>query len=66
MSLKLEQHEAVSIVIALINQEKIELPCLKKFNEFRAWELDKSSQDIEKAENALVTGDLFSKPNMQI
>lgn len=40
--LKLDQNQAVSILIALINQGKIELPCLKEFNKFREWELSQS------------------------
>lgn len=50
-STKLTKTEAVSILIALINQGKIELSCLKKFNEFRKWELDQSRPDIEKFQN---------------
>lgn len=43
--LKLDQNQAVSILIALINQGKIELPCLKEFNKFREWELSQSRPD---------------------
>ena len=43
--LKLDQNQAVSILIALINQGKIELPCLKEFNKFREWELSQSMPD---------------------
>lgn len=63
MTLKLDQKDAVNIVIALINQGKIELPCLRKFNEFRAWELDEAKQDSKKASNATWDEDLIAKKN---
>lgn len=44
--LKLDQNQAVSILVALINQGKIELPCLKEFNKFREWELSQSRPDV--------------------
>lgn len=53
MSLKLDQKEAVNIVIALINQGKIELPCLKEFNEFRGWEINEAKPNQERIENQL-------------
>lgn len=43
--IKLDQNQAVSILIALINQGKIEMPCLKEFNKFREWELSQSRPD---------------------
>lgn len=47
----LNKQEAIALTIALINQGKIELSCLKKFNEFRDWELNQSRPDIEKFNN---------------
>lgn len=47
-STKLNKQDAVAILIALINQGKINLPCLEKFNEFRKWELNVSRPDAEK------------------
>lgn len=50
--IKLDKTQAVAILVALINEGKIELPCLKAFNKFREWELSKARPDAVQIERA--------------
>ena len=45
---QLDKNQALSVLIAFINQGQIELPCLKEFNKFRDWELSQSRPDDAK------------------